>query len=483
MARKKVALVLSGGTSLGSYIAGALDELMTAFAARDDYEIDIIVGASAGATTAAIIAHGLSYHGGRTALHHVWVDGIDIVELLHPEVPVGEPPSLLSAQPLRELTREQLEWDPARGNGERARFCADKLILAMTLANTNGLPYLSRVEQPTAAGRERFIQYRHAEQETYELDAGLLPTERARWERIGEVARASAAIPLVFPVVQLTRNAGDRKHYIQKPEFDGEGTFWYFDGGYLNNLPVDLAWHYIGAAAANLERLLSDRRIVVVNPRRSGIYVNRSPAEPNLMEQAFGLLGAWRTESSAVHFNDEVDGPSRALRTPGGRRDVALALPGVDRPPVDVLGSFALVIPRADDRNLRGVHLFGLAAFLDRKFREYDFRRGAVDARRVAHELLEIREYDAGRPDGFYEPDDDPSLRFEIDEYDSLGQIASSRDPNRSVRAVFEEAVARRIDALVARSDAPGPDALLDPLVTRLLTGQVRERLPGLWKQ
>jgi predicted acylesterase/phospholipase RssA len=57
--KKRVALVLSGGVSLGSYIAGALDELLRWLEADGDFEIDVITGASAGATTAALIAHGL----------------------------------------------------------------------------------------------------------------------------------------------------------------------------------------------------------------------------------------------------------------------------------------------------------------------------------------------------------------------------------------------------------------------------------------
>jgi predicted acylesterase/phospholipase RssA len=60
MAKKQVALVLSGGSSLGAYMSGALDELLKGFAAAADaFEIDIITGASAGATTSALIAHGL----------------------------------------------------------------------------------------------------------------------------------------------------------------------------------------------------------------------------------------------------------------------------------------------------------------------------------------------------------------------------------------------------------------------------------------
>jgi hypothetical protein len=43
-----------------------LDECLHAFAHSGDFEIDIITGASAGATTAAIIAHGLRYRNGAT---------------------------------------------------------------------------------------------------------------------------------------------------------------------------------------------------------------------------------------------------------------------------------------------------------------------------------------------------------------------------------------------------------------------------------
>jgi len=47
MPKKRVALVLSGGVSLGSYIAGALDELLSWLEAGGDFEIDVITGASA----------------------------------------------------------------------------------------------------------------------------------------------------------------------------------------------------------------------------------------------------------------------------------------------------------------------------------------------------------------------------------------------------------------------------------------------------
>ncbi len=111
MPKTRVAFVLSGGTSLGAYIAGALDELLRALsAAADRYEIDVIVGASAGATTAAIISHGLLYRGGETALHEVWVDQVDIVELLAPDAPKGGPFSVLSNSRLRAIARDTIAW-------------------------------------------------------------------------------------------------------------------------------------------------------------------------------------------------------------------------------------------------------------------------------------------------------------------------------------------------------------------------------------
>ncbi|HEU5424413.1 MAG TPA: patatin-like phospholipase family protein, partial [Nitrolancea sp.] len=66
MAKTRIAFVLSGGVSGGSYIAGALDEILRALKSSDQFEVDIISGASAGATNAALIAHRLCYRDGET---------------------------------------------------------------------------------------------------------------------------------------------------------------------------------------------------------------------------------------------------------------------------------------------------------------------------------------------------------------------------------------------------------------------------------
>jgi hypothetical protein len=145
-----------------------------------------------------------------------------------------------------------------------------------------------------------------------------------------------------------------------------------------------------------------------------------------------------------------------------------------------LLRNFALVMPRSEDRRLRGMHLFSLAAFLDKRFRDYDFRRGAADARKAATEVLQIS-YDAGRPAGFYAPDDDPLLTADLTTYDGLNMIASSRDPKRSVRQVFEDALDKRLDALVRHWNPPGPDLLYDLPLSVLVKHLVHEQLPTVW--
>ncbi len=475
MPKKKVALVLSGGSSLGSYIAGALDELLRGFASdSENWEIDIITGASAGATTAAIVAQGLLYRNGETALHDVWVDKLDIVDLLRSDIPANEPTSLLDGARLQALAEETLRWNNPADRGVRAPFCADTLTVAMTLANTTALPYVSTVQIQAAGRKENFVQYRNSEQETFLLGNNLSPTDPT-WERISDVARASAAIPFVFPLVPLDRQSSDKKHYIHKPNFDGEARFWYFDGGTFNNLPIHLAWHYVTESGHSSD----DRVVVVVNPWRGDVSApNVHPPRPGLIQHLFGLLDAMMNESSAIQFQGEgklLIGEATPEVPP------VFTIPGVDAPSVEALGTLALVMPDLKGKRLHGNHLHALGAFLDRSFREYDFRRGAADAQHMIRETLGIN-YNSTRPEEFYRPDDDPTFPRDIDAYEALDNIQSARQRDLSVRRVFEKALDGRIEALVRRLDAPGPDVLLDPVVSLLAKQYVHGQLPSAWQ-
>ena len=493
MAKKQVALVVSGGSSLGAYMAGALDELLSAFnSAAGEYEVDILTGSSAGATTVSVLAHQLLYRGGAAApgaaavneLHEVWVEQADITGLLQPDPPApagaapGPPPALMNGAYLHDLATAILSRPIAAP--QPAPCCAKQLTLAVTISNSTPLPYPSVLPQPAAGRDEPFVQLRHTEQETFRLQPALSPADPV-WARVGEVARASAAIPFVFPQVRLTRTAADPLQYIQTPLFTGEGQFLYYDGGIFNGLPVDLAWHYIQAQAGTLadpREALQNRILVVVNPWRTEVAgPPLLPAYPGLVSNALGLLGAMRTESAALQFDHEVRGLAPVANQPPPDPAGARAIAGVDRAPVELLADFALVLPRPEDaaRPLRGSYLHALAGFFDRRFREYDYRRGAADARALARTRLQIA-YPAPHADAFYAPDAAPDLALGglagPLTYEALGQLPSSHEPHRMIKQVFEDALDDRIRFLLAdfihRNHPPGPDVFYEAVLDRL---------------
>jgi len=168
--------------------------------------------------------------------------------------------------------------------------------------------------------------------------------------------------------------------------------------------------------------------VIVVNPWcNAATPVAPVTLRPNLFTVAGSLLTALMNESTALQFEREVlhrplasvpvgvsgpDGvaalppplpppPTAPPPAPPDPDGLERALPGLDRAAVDVLRRIALVMPRPTDLPLRGNHLHAMAAFLDRRFREYDFRRGAADAQATAREVLGIS-YPAPQAAAYY---------------------------------------------------------------------------------
>ncbi|HMA38347.1 MAG TPA: patatin-like phospholipase family protein [Chloroflexia bacterium] len=473
MAKKKVAIVLSGGASFGAYIAGAIEELLVAFRHSDAYEIDIVTGSSAGGITSALVTHGLLYTAGTTALAEVWLDKMDIVDMLAPEL-FDEPFSLLNIHPLMQEARKLISW-PADQQPARAAFCAPTLTLSLPITNESLLPYVSAFAQPAAGRTEPYVQYRATEQETFYFGPTAVPTDPI-WARLADVTQATAAIPFVFPPVRLQRSAdpshGDQQ-YIERPNFQGDAYFWYVDGGIFNGLPVDLAWYHANKQPEDL----AERVILVVNPWRA--TTDPPPLDPHergVLGRLFNFLSIMYAESEAFQFQRGVIAPATA---PAAADDTR-SLEGVDRPPEELLNRFALVMP-LPGHPLRGGQLTALSGFFDRRFREYNYRRGAADGQRLARTLLQI-DYPAPQPAAYYDPDGDARLDVDLTTYAGLAHIPSTRDPRRSVQQVFEDALDGRIKALLHHWNLPGPDALLDIPLAALIKHEVLREIAATWK-
>jgi hypothetical protein len=399
-----------------------------------------------------------------------------MAELLAPQLKDGQLITLLSNERLNAVARDVLSWPDPSAPVRRSSLLGTSLTVALTITNVEGLSYRSRIMMRADGRAEPFLQDRYAEQETFVFDTAVPPSDPV-WQRIQQVGIASAALPFVFPPVAIQREAANPAHYPQRPEFEGAATFIYCDGGTFNNLPIDLAWHY----ARQNDAPGDERWVIIVDPSQDVVRpvdatpAAERPAQRSLLAYGRALLTAVMAESRAVQFDREVVLPSKNIdgRVERGQA----AIPGIDRAEVELLDRVALVLPRVDDPRLKGSYLIcALSALLDKRFRQYDFQRGASDARRVAQEVLGITAA-VERPEGrhFYAPDHDPKLSADLSSYAALGAIPSSRDPRRSVRQVFEDGLRWRLKAIVNRIDPPGPDAVYAWALERLLLPKLGE--------
>lgn len=344
---RPLALVLSGGVSLGAFQAGALDELLFLLGevdrrarreGREELRVvpDILTGASAGAMTGALVARALLHHPAlRASLHRAWV------EEAHLPVFLRDPPdnAVLNPGGLRELARRFIRPRAAEVV-EPPPFAPEVLHLAFTLANLTGEDWLLPVRHPPGSDF-RVTFFSDVRRFRLPREAGLDPASgvrtaqaleeaRERWAEVAETALASGHFPLVFPPVRLPPRENRDPRAAAEPPQEG---FAYVDGGLFNNEPLRPA-------------IEGARRVDggEVDPRRIFLLVDahlpRSSHEPELGPetpldvQASRLAKAIRGGASATDW-------LRTLRT---NREIAWR----DRA-VELVGA---VLPDADDPRL-----------------------------------------------------------------------------------------------------------------------------------
>jgi NTE family protein len=206
----QIGLVLPGGGARGAYEAGALSVLIPALAARGE-RVEIVCGTSVGAINAAVVAAVAAQPAARQAesfLEH-WRSvrkssvispvigvgtGLGLLRLAGEvlELPGLRTASLLDPSPLARSLDGWIDWDALHANvagGVMHAVC----VVATSLER--GLP-VGFVESAAAPPRsDREIHYVHTRLE-------------------GQHVRASAAIPLLFPPVEVTAPLGAAGHYV-----------------------------------------------------------------------------------------------------------------------------------------------------------------------------------------------------------------------------------------------------------------------------
>ena len=217
---QRVGLVLAGGGARGAYELGALSILLPVLEERDELPC-IFVGTSVGAINAASVAatRHLPVAEGVTRELARWreVDRSAVIRPILARLPLtalrfaggllGVPgvrlASLLDPAPLEHNLARWIDWDQLHENVASGTVRA--LSVVATAASTGRAVAFVEGKFEDTAHRSHVIDY--------------VP---ARIEQVH--VRASAAIPILFPPVEITRPA--------------EARGWYVDGGTRLNTPI-----------------------------------------------------------------------------------------------------------------------------------------------------------------------------------------------------------------------------------------------------
>jgi len=239
----KIALVLGGGVSLGSYIGGAVSELLHAFqnnSLRSDggpVRIHVITGTSAGAINAALAARTLAVNAELLPwIERAWVEIAAAEHLLNADRPDRR--GWLDDSAVEDLSRALITADPASDDAF-GRVAGDPLRVGLALANLYGVRY----DMPYGflnVPERSFGTRRHADAVTFEFTRRGTGADDPDWEALRGAALASSAFPFAFPVRSLVRSRADYPGATLPPGGD-DLAMWYLDGGLFDTAPLGLA--------------------------------------------------------------------------------------------------------------------------------------------------------------------------------------------------------------------------------------------------
>lgn len=239
----KIALVLGGGVSLGSYIGGAVTELLHALqgnSRRGDggpVRVHVITGTSAGALNAALAARTLAVNAELLPwIERAWVDVASAEHLLNPDRPDRR--AWLDDAALEALSRALVTADPAAEDAF-SPVAGDPLRVGLSLANLYGVRYDMPYGFLNVPDRS-FGTRRHADSVTFEFTRRGTGAGDPDWESLRRAALASSAFPFAFPIRSLVRPRADYPGASLPPGGD-DLTMWYLDGGLFDTAPLGLA--------------------------------------------------------------------------------------------------------------------------------------------------------------------------------------------------------------------------------------------------
>ena len=308
-----IALILGGGASLGSYVGGAVTELVLALRRNQSHTpvtIDVITGSSAGALTGALLARTLIVNRNLLPwIERAWVEAFDATKLL--DAGRRDRSGWFDAAAIDQLTGSLIAG-PAATDDEPDPSTASSVRLGFTLANLDGVAYTNRFGYLNAPDRA-YVTRVHSDAISFHVASGTEAMDPV-WEDIRRASVASASFPFAFPPVSLERKTADYPGAVFPQGTGPVSEMWFADGGIFDNAPLGLARELVAAESRAGDD--SDRRYVIVDPAIRGEgYLSREPGDdPTSLPAVAGRLvsavlgqGAARDWLGAQKVNSRLD--------------------------------------------------------------------------------------------------------------------------------------------------------------------------------
>jgi hypothetical protein len=245
----RIAVIVAGAVSLGSYEAGVVYEIIDAIGqhnsaapAKEQIFIDVLTGASAGGMSATVLAQKLLFEAGSLAnpydniLYRAWVEDIQLQSLLALQPGEDSSHSVLSSNLVETLSAKYLCHRYSThflAPPDKHAAAAGTIRLGLALSNLNGVDYSCQV-RPSS----NFTYTRFEDQISTKIDA--TSDALAFWEPLRNAAVSCGAFPFAFRVKELVRHRSEftSPNIVFPLPFE---TFTYTDGGVLQNEPLGLA--------------------------------------------------------------------------------------------------------------------------------------------------------------------------------------------------------------------------------------------------
>jgi hypothetical protein len=379
---KKLAVVISGAVSLGSFEAGVIYEVLEAIARHNEslsendgnrIEIDVITGASAGGMTACILAQNLLYDDGSlrkpydNPLYKAWVEEVDIVPLLKIQDIEDQKKSLLEKKVVEDIAAKYLLDKEKRGS-QKHSAASSEIQIGVAMSNLNGFNYQVKTSQNQTFGYTRFkdqfvCSVRREEngdvvlkEKKLEEDDTWEDSRDIKWSDLREAGISSGAFPLAFPMRSIFRvgegkfsNRDSKNKNDENPDSVHKGNYLYTDGGVFENEPVGMARALVDHSEDRKNNVARYYLLVKPGERKPSEdpFLNQ---EPNLLTTAIALFGAIFQQAQ---FQDWI-------------------MKEIDSP---------LLTITSNDSELIGDVFSAFSGFLEEKFRAYDYNIGRERAR------------------------------------------------------------------------------------------------------